>query len=126
VYAISSTIERGGYISARDYRNYKKQLSLVKGKTTEKANKPYSNESCFVSDSLLSKRTGKSIGTVRSMVSFWVSENLITSTFIKGRSVGVASSARAYESLVQSRPSEFSSTYLFRSRIIQFNKRVME
>lgn len=125
VYAIRATIEKGGYISPSDYNKYKSLLSLVENKNTEKANKPYSNENCFVSDSLLSKSTGKSIGTVRAMVSFWVSENLIESTFVKGQCIGVSSNRLAYESLVEARPSEFSSTYLFRNRIVQFNKRIV-
>lgn len=125
VYAIRATIEKGGYISPSDYKKYKSLVSLVEKKNTEKANKPYSNENCFVSDSLLVKSTGKSIGTVRAMVSFWVSENLIESTFVKGQCIGVSSNRLAYESLVEARPSEFSSTYLYRNRIVQFNKRII-
>ena len=59
------------------------------------------------------------------MVSFWVSENLIESTFIKGQCIGKSHNRFAYESLVEARPLDFSSTYLFRNRIMQFNKRII-
>lgn len=126
VNAIRATIERGGYISPSDYKKYKSLESLVENKKTEKANNTYSEENCFVSDSLLSKLTGKSVGTVRNMVKFWVSENLVNSTFIKGRCIGVTSGALAYECLVETRNTEFSKTYLYRNRIMEFNRRIFD
>lgn len=126
VNAIRAVIANGGYISSKNYKKYKESLYVTETKKTEKAYKSNSNETCFVSDSLLSKLTGKSIGTVRNMIKFWKEWGLISATFIKGLCVGVSQNRFAYQSLVEARPLEFSNTYFFKNKIVQFNKRVIE
>lgn len=126
VNAIRAAIERGSYISASDYAKYKKNVQLVDKYKTEKAIKPFTGEDCcYLSDVKLSELTGKSIDTVRSMIKFWQSEGILDFHFVKGQVIGVSSNHRAYEALVEARPNEFKSTYLYKGRIIQCNKRII-
>lgn len=127
VNAIRAKVERGSYISSSEYKRLKKyDYNTFGTKQTENASKSFTTRLFFMSDNYFVERTGKSVGTVRSMIKFWVSEGLISSTFHKGGCLDTHVSPRSFEAIKVERSSEFSNTYLYRGRIMAYNKRSME
>lgn len=121
VNAVRAMIEKGSFISRKTYDLYKSSVRFIEKQNTENA-KPSSNENFFLSDAFLCKATGKSVGTVRSMVSFWESEGLLQFTLVKGRTVGTCSK-KDFIIMSEVGHSGVSETYFYKGKIVEFNKR---
>lgn len=118
VNAICKKISSNSYITGKEYARYKK-LKLSQTKTE----KGTGENICFLSDGAISKLLkGRSISAVRSMVDFWVEQGLISCDLVKGRVLDTHMSTQSWLALKDSRVG-FQSTYLYRGRIIEFNKR---
>lgn len=125
VNAIRAKVQYGKYVSSSEYKRLKKYdyVGTFETKETGNASKSFTNGLFFMSDKYFIERTGKSLGTVRSMIKFWISEGLISSTFHKGGCLDTRVNPRSYESLKVERSLEFSNTYLYKGRVMAFNKR---
>lgn len=123
VNAIRAKLSKGSYITSSEFKKWKSTKDSFETKITENASKSFTTDINYMSDKYIAERTGKSVSTVRSMIKFWVSQGLVSTNFHKGVVLDNRFSARSYEAIKTERPTEFSQTYLYKGRIITYNKR---
>lgn len=117
--AIRAKVSNGSFVTKDELRKLETfESNAEKGGV-------YTTDLYFISDDYLSKRTGKSVSTVRSMMKFWVSEGLLESVFFKGAVIDKYFSRRAYEAIKAERPEDFNNTYYYKGNIVRFNKRAV-
>lgn len=123
VNAIRAKVSNNSFVLLSEYKKYNSFKEAFEKKQTENAYNP-SFDTCFLSDSYLCSATGKSVGTVRSMVKFWEQEGILNFGFLKGQVLDTHVSRVSYSALVDVRP-EFVNTYYYKGRIIQYNRRAI-
>jgi len=122
---IGVKIADGSYITKKEIDLYNRNKHILNN-NTENAKKFSGEKVNYLSDSWLSKETGLSISTVRGMVSFWVEQGLIKTTFVKGRVLDKYITPKSYQALYDTRYNEFKSTYYYKGNIVEFNKRAVD
>lgn len=118
--AIRAKVDNGSFVTPSELR----KLYNFENNNAEKGQR-YTTDVYFISDEYLSKKTGKSISTVRNMMSFWISEGLLESVFFKGAVIDKFFNRRAYEAIKAERPEDFNNTYFYKGNIIRYNKRAI-
>ena len=107
----------------------KKEVSVYlnnRSTTSDKMLDVKIDDKCMLSDnSIALLLKGRSVSSVRQMVKFWVNQGLISNTFIKGRTLETHTSLLSH-SYMKEVDSRYTSTYLYKGRVIEFNKRVIE
>jgi len=118
VNAISKKLETKAYVSKKDFKRYRKLTN-----SNNKTEKGTGENVCYLSDQTVGKLLmGRSTSNVRDMFEFWVQQGLVQLTLVKGRVLDTHINQRSYEALKEAR-FEFKKTYLYRGRIIEYNKR---
>lgn len=120
VNAIDRKLKSKHNVSKKEISRYRKFIDRF-----DKTEKDTGETVCYLSDTkigLLLK--GRSTSNVREMFKFWEEQGLIAPTFVKGRTLDTHVSIKSYVALKDYREG-FSSTYFFKGRIIEFNKRTL-
>lgn len=120
VNAIRKKIKANHYVTRKELARYRKLESKLNN-----SEKGTGENVCYLSDTTVSKLLkGRSISNVREMFSFWVEHGLIKCEFVKGKTLDTHISVQSFLALRDVRAG-FERTYLYKGRIIQFNKRAV-
>lgn len=120
VNAIDRKLKSKHNVSKKEISRYRKFIDRF-----DKTEKDTGETVCYLSDAKIGfLLKGRSTSNVREMFKFWEEQGLIAPTFVKGRTLDTHVSIKSYVALKDYREG-FSSTYFFKGRIIEFNKRTL-
>lgn len=120
VNALRKKLEANHFVTKKEISRYKKSVERFNN-----SEKDTGENVCYLSDLTIARKLGRSIDNVRDMIKFWVEQQLIKTTFVKGKTLDTHVTYKSFEALRETREG-FESTYLFKGRVMQFNKRSID
>ena len=120
VNALRKKLEANHFVTKKEISRYKKSVARFNN-----SEKDTGENVCYLSDLTIARKLARSIDNVRDMIKFWVEQQLVVTTFVKGKTLDTHVTRKSFEALRETRDG-FESTYLFKGRVMQFNKRSIE